>query len=248
MRLVAPAAEELWSILLVLGFYLLPGYLSRRYRHHQFLQTMRLDNPLPHWDSAAPRMALRMAAWTFPPFVLLTWWFYLQVCSGERSVLAPIFATESLTPLAGRLSGMLGALCANHDGYLLPQGLSLPASWTRWHGLGFCERVASGLFAVALPEELFHRGYLMTTFERWKPARFRIFGVPFGSAAILSSAIFAAGHLVSLHQTSRLATFVPALAFAWLWRKTGTLWAPALYHLGCNLLMELLMATTFARG
>ena len=38
---------------------------------------------------------------------------------------------------------------------------------------------------------------------------------------------------------------ISALVFAWLWRRSGSLWAPALFHMAANLLMELLLASTF---
>lgn len=58
--------------------------------------------------------------------------------------------------------------------------------------------------------------------------------------------LFAVGHLVGMAQSARLATFFPALVFAWLWRRSGSLWAPALFHTASNLLMDLLLASTFA--
>jgi len=79
---------------------------------------------------------------------------------------------------------------------------------------------------------------------RW-PAKRTLFGVPFGLAAVLSSLIFALGHLVGMAQSARLATFFPALVFAWLWRRSGSLWAPALFHTASNLLMDVLLASTF---
>jgi hypothetical protein len=103
------------------------------------------------------------------------------------------------------------------------------------------------LLAIALPEEVFHRGYLMSALEeRWPPRR-RVFGVPFGLAAVLASLLFAVGHLVGMAELARLATFFPALLFSWLWRRCGSLWAPALFHAGSNLLMAVLIASTFPR-
>jgi len=103
-----------------------------------------------------------------------------------------------------------------------------------------------GLFAVALPEEVFHRGYLMGALDRRWPPRTQIFGVMMGRGAIISSALFALGHLVAFAQPVRLATFFPALVYAWLWRKSGSLWAPALFHFASNLLMQVLFAGMFS--
>ena len=48
-------------------------------------------------------------------------------------------------------------------------------------------------------------------------------------------------------EVARLATFFPALVFSWLWRRSNTLWAPALFHAASNLLMAVLLASTFPR-
>ena len=64
---------------------------------------------------------------------------------------------------------------------------------------------------------------------------------------MVSSLLFAIGHLVGMAQAARLATFFPALVFAWLWRRSGSLWAPALFHTAANLLMDLLLESTFSR-
>ena len=62
--------------------------------------------------------------------------------------------------------------------------------------------------------------------------------------SVVSSLLFALGHLVTIPSTDRLATFFPALVFAWLWRRSGSLWAPALFHVASNLLMDVLLAST----
>ena len=46
-------------------------------------------------------------------------------------------------------------------------------------------------------------------------------------------------------EVARLATFFPSLLFSWLWRGSGSLWAPALFHAASNLLMAVLLASTF---
>lgn len=174
-----------------------------------------------------------------------TWWFYGRVCAGELDVLAPVIAVEEMTPWSGKLEGFMRRMCVDHRGGMWPHGIWLPTDWTKWYGLGFVYTVAIGVFAIALPEEVFHRGYLMSALEqRWKP-KLKILGTPFGLAAVVSSAIFALGHLVGMAQTARLGTFFPALVFAFLWRRSGSLWAPALFHVASNLLMDLLLASTF---
>ena len=181
----------------------------------------------------------------FPLFTLGFFYFYFLVCAGDVRVLTAWTWFESMTPAEGQLTDFLGRMCERHLGAFWPEQLRIPESWRAYYGLGWLLLCVEGLFAVALPEEIFHRGYLMSALEgRW-PAKRTLFGVPFGLAAVLSSLIFALGHLVGMAQSARLATFFPALVFAWLWRRSGSLWAPALFHTASNLLMDVLLASTF---
>ncbi len=77
---------------------------------------------------------------------------------------------------------------------------------------------------VALPEEVFFRGYLYDAFEEkgWEPVT-------------SSSLLFAAGHIV-IHATPyRALTFFPALLFGWGRKKTGNIHVPVALHLLFNL-------------
>jgi membrane protease YdiL (CAAX protease family) len=245
VRALVPAREDIWSFALVLGFYAAPAWLLRRQPELAQASGIGADPHIPPLDTRGVKWALAFIVVSLPLFALGFWAFYTFTCSDGTALLRPILWLEGFTPLAGKLEKLVGVMCRQHNGAFWPSAWQWPQLWTRWWGLGFAEQVAIGLFAVALPEELFHRGYLMGALERRWPARWKLFGVPFGWAAIFSSGLFAAGHLVSLHQTSRLATFFPALIFAWLWRRSGSIWAPTLYHLGCNLFMDLLLALTF---
>lgn len=233
------------GILLIAGFYFLPGLLLRQRPELAERWQVGPEVPIPPWRRSGWRWAVGAALAIFPIFALLTWWFYWRVCQGDFTVLSPVLAVEAWTPFEGTLEGFLRRQCRAHPGGFWPTGVYVPGSWTRYWGLGFVQAVAVGLFAIALPEEVFHRGYLMSALEqRWPPKR-EIFGVPFGWAAVLSSALFALGHLVASPNTARLATFFPALVFCWLWRKSDSLWAPALFHVASNLLMDMLLASTF---
>ncbi|MFV8751450.1 myxosortase MrtZ [Nannocystaceae bacterium ST9] len=242
-----PGAAESLGLVLVAGFYFLPGWLLRRRPELAARWQVGPDVPIPPWSRAGWSWAAIAALAVFPAFALLTWFFYWQVCRGDMTLLAPVIAVESWTPGAGGLEQFLAKQCRWWSGGFWPRGLAVPAAWVEYHGLGFVRDLAIGVFAIALPEEVFHRGYLMSALEqRWPPSR-KLFGVPFGWAAVISSTLFALGHLVTMPNTARLATFFPALAFAWLWRRSGSLWAPALFHAGSNLLMDLLLASTFPR-
>jgi membrane protease YdiL (CAAX protease family) len=240
-----PLVAESIGIVLIAGFYFLPGLLLRKRPELAERWQVGPDVPIPKWRASGWRWALYAGLAIFPLFAIGTWGFYWQVCDGDLTVLAPVLFVEQATPGDGNLARFLARQCTRHPGGFWPTGLYIPASWVQHWGLGFVEALAIGLFAVALPEEVFHRGYLMSALElRWPPKR-ELFGAPFGWAAIISSVLFALGHLVTVPSTARLATFFPALVFAWLWRRSGSLWAPALFHVASNLLMDVLLASTF---
>lgn len=87
---------------------------------------------------------------------------------------------------------------------------------------------------VALPEEFFFRGFLNEAFENVFPPQRRLFGASFGLSVVIVSLIFAFSHsLIHLAWWHGL-IFFPALVFAWLRQKTGTIWASVLFHMACN--------------
>ncbi|HBO68992.1 MAG TPA: hypothetical protein DD658_02135 [Deltaproteobacteria bacterium] len=83
--------------------------------------------------------------------------------------------------------------------------------------------VRQALF-VALPEEVFFRGYLYDAFEErgWEPV-------------LSSSLLFSAGHLVIHASPYRALTFFPALLFGWARKRTGGIYVPILLHFLFNL-------------
>ncbi len=101
---------------------------------------------------------------------------------------------------------------------------------------GLAMEVAIQTLAVALPEELFFRGYLQARLEKLWPATKRLLGVPFGRAALVTCAVFALVHFMGEYRPDRLGPFFPAIAFAWLRTKTGGISASVGYHAFCNLL------------
>jgi membrane protease YdiL (CAAX protease family) len=101
------------------------------------------------------------------------------------------------------------------------------------------------LLVVALPEELFYRGWMQTAWARTDPERgVRILGARLGAGFLATQALFALGHLVVL-QPWRLATFFPGLLFGWLRARTGDLAAPVLVHALSNLFIATLEASYY---
>jgi CAAX protease family protein len=100
--------------------------------------------------------------------------------------------------------------------------------------------VAGQFVVIALPEEAFYRGYLQSRLDDAWGARVRVLGAPLGPGVLVASAIFAGGHLATIHQPTRLAVFFPALVFGWLRARTGGIGAPLAFHALCNIFSEML--------
>lgn len=86
------------------------------------------------------------------------------------------------------------------------------------------------LFLVAIPEEIFFRGWFQTRMNQCFAGRWNIFGVQLGWSWILTALIFATAHSVIYYQWWHFAIFFPALLFGWLRERTGTITASALWH------------------
>jgi membrane protease YdiL (CAAX protease family) len=122
--------------------------------------------------------------------------------------------------------------CRRFDGWA---GLHLPRL-----GLDFAEMAFVQLVVIALPEEVFFRGYLHGLLERAFPPRRRVLGGGIGLALVLSSALFAALHIVVHFDPRRLAVFFPGLVFGWMRSATGSVLAGTLAHAISNLLIYVL--------
>tara|TARA_R110002072_G_scaffold179172_3_gene335220 strand:+ start:1306 stop:2010 length:705 start_codon:yes stop_codon:yes gene_type:complete len=110
-----------------------------------------------------------------------------------------------------------------------------PAQEPRW---GELLRLAPAqLVFVALKEEYFFRGVLQPALERPEGPRWRVLGAPLGRGAVAAAALFALAHLdpTSGLQPSRLLTFFPALWFAWLRARTGSILPALVGHAAANL-------------
>jgi uncharacterized protein len=98
-------------------------------------------------------------------------------------------------------------------------------------------RVPPELFAqavaVALPEEAFYRGYLQTALGRC-PGWNRRLAVGLSPSILVTSALFAVGHVLTEPNPARLAVFFPALLFGWLRARTGGIGASIVFHALCN--------------
>jgi membrane protease YdiL (CAAX protease family) len=104
------------------------------------------------------------------------------------------------------------------------------------------EAALSHLLIVALPEEVFYRGYALGRLDDIFRGRVRLLGVPVGWGLLIQAVLFALGHYLIDLEPQRLAVFFPALAFGWLRLRTGSIAAPVALHAGANIFMEVLRA------
>jgi membrane protease YdiL (CAAX protease family) len=95
--------------------------------------------------------------------------------------------------------------------------------------------VLGQLLVVALPEEAFYRGYLQTSLDDVWKKRWRLFGGYLSPGLLVSSSLFAFGHLLTEPNPSRLAVFFPSLLFGWLRTRTSSIGASIVFHALCNL-------------
>jgi uncharacterized protein len=110
---------------------------------------------------------------------------------------------------------------------------------------GLAVLVPVQLLVVALPEELFYRGFVQTGWARTAPGRgVTVLGARLGAGFVWTQVLFAAGHLVVL-QPWRLGTFFPGLLFGWLRERTGGLAAPIVLHALSNLFIATLEASFY---
>lgn len=103
------------------------------------------------------------------------------------------------------------------------------------------------LLVIALPEEAFYRGYLQTSLERELQSKVSIFGARMGWGLVLTSAIFAVGHLFTELNPARLAVFFPSLVFGFLRVRSKGIGASVTFHAMCNLFSAYLVHSYFGR-
>lgn len=151
----------------------------------------------------------------FPVFALGYFAFYEVAC--HSSLLAHLVPRN---------------MCAHYGGLA---GLHAPAMTP---SLG--EFVLVQMLVVALPEELFFRGFLLGLLEKRFPPKHRFLGGGIGVALLLSSLAFALIHIPKDGDPRVLATFFPGLLFGWMRSATGSILASTLAHGSSNILIRLL--------
>jgi membrane protease YdiL (CAAX protease family) len=160
------------------------------------------------------------------------------VALAVAAIVFPLFAAGfwAYSELLPRLPGALARAVAPYAG--APRfELRAPA------GLPLLALVQ--LLVVALPEEMFYRGFVQTAWARGAPERgVTVLGARLGAGFFRTQLLFAAGHLVVL-EPWRLATFFPGLLFGWLRERTGSVAAPVVLHALSNLFIATLEASFY---
>ena len=150
-----------------------------------------------------------------------------------------LLEVRNLTRTFGALNAVAGVSFSVRQGELV--GLIGPNG----AGKSTLYNLIAGAILAPIGEELFFRGYLMERLEQvWPPTR-RLFGAKVGWALIVSSALFALGHVAVIPNPQRLAVFFPALLFGWMRARTGSIAAGATYHALCNILADTLHVSYF---
>ncbi len=89
--------------------------------------------------------------------------------------------------------------------------------------------------AIALPEEVFFRGYLQSRLNLVYDRPWRLWSAPIGPGLFITAAVFTLCHLLISVAWLRVAIFFPALLFGWMRERTNSLLAPVLFHALSNL-------------
>ena len=210
INITLPAIGHLGSALVAVLFLYVPVFVAWR----------RTEDLYDYGFHAAPIgnglvTAAAAIGVIFPVFALGYFAFYEIACNSDL--------LEHLVP---------HNMCTRYGGLA---GLHAPAMTQKL--LEFC---AVQLVVVALPEELFFRGFLLGLLERRFPPKRRILGGGVGWALVISAAMFALIHLPKDGDPRALATFFPGLLFGWMRSATGSIMAGTLTHAGSNILIRFL--------
>ncbi len=108
--------------------------------------------------------------------------------------------------------------------------------------------VLTQVLAVALPEEMFFRGYVQTTLQRHLPHAGTGKAGRLALVWVLQALLFAVMHLAQGPWLARLSVFLPGLLFGALRTWRGGVGAAALVHAGCNVLEAALHQTVLHQG
>lgn len=103
----------------------------------------------------------------------------------------------------------------------------------------FPSEILIQIFVVALPEELFYRGFLQNSLKQKFNHEKTFFGF-LSKSIILTNIFFALSHVMGGFSIFRILTFFPGLIFSFLAIRTKSIFAPILFHALCNIVGQIL--------
>lgn len=103
---------------------------------------------------------------------------------------------------------------------------------------GLLNLILGQIIMVALPEEVFFRGYMQKELKTIFKKDYQIGLLSVNKGVLLTSFLFAISHSLITVQWWHLFIFFPSMIFAFLKEKTGTILAPILFHASSNILMQ----------
>jgi uncharacterized protein len=213
-----PAIGHLGSALVAVLFLYVPVYFAWRRKEDLDLYGFRADPIRRGLVTAAIAFAV-----IFPLFVFGYFAFYEIACGSD------LLAHLVPRGMCSRYGGL--------DGIHAPTVTLMTQVPNTTLSLEFC---LVQLIVVALPEELFFRGFLLHLLEKRFPPKRRFRGGGIGLALVLSAAAFALIHLPKEGDPRALATFFPGLMFGWMRSATGSILASTVTHAGSNILVRIL--------
>lgn len=198
-----------------LGFLVVPVWLLDRRREP--LARYGID-----WQPLGRGLlwGLGTTALVLGSFMVIYVWYFSTVCGDGAELLGP-----------------LGRRCDRWCGGLSELQLRLPK--------GFWQMALGQLVVVAIPEEVFYRGYLMGRLEQAWPAKRHLWGAPLGWALVVQAVLFGLGHFLVDLNPLRLAVAIPALLFGLLRLWSGSILAPVIFHFCANVLMSVVDRSFF---
>jgi len=212
-----PAIGHLGSALVAVLFLYVPVFFA--WRRHEDLDDYGFHAAPVARGLATAGVAMAIA---FPIFVAAYFAFYEIACTSR--------ALAQFVP---------PGMCMRYGGLA---ALHFPPISVLAHGVHdtalSLEWCAVEVVVVALPEELFFRGFLLRVLEQRFPPRRRWKGGGIGLALVLSSLAFALVHLPKDGDPRALATFAPGLLFGWMRSRTGSILASTTTHASANILIR----------
>ena len=186
--------------------------------------------------AAAPASALaaRVSYAAVPlACVLLPWWSLRR--SGESwgavGVSTETAAAGAFTGLAASVVLLVPYFLAFALWFGMPAWPWIAASKARaWAAMALHQ-----FAAVALPEEVFFRGFLQSRLNRALGRPWRILGAPAGWGLPVTAVVFTAFHLVQGIHLWTAGIIAPALVFGWLRERSDSVTAPAVFHALSNI-------------